>query len=528
MKVQNPILKGFNPDPTMCKAQDKYYIATSTFQWYPGITIYESKDLVNWNIVSQPLVDNLGFDLRGIDDSAGIWAPNLVYENNKFYLSYTIVKSATGVYYDMENYIITSDEIDGKWNIPKQINNGCFDPSLFFEDEKLYLLAKIVDHRFEPSNDYIDKYSGIIIQELNKDSLEQIGDFEILTHGTGLGGEEGPQLFKRNEYYYLNIAEGGTEYGHQTTVMRSEKLLGPYEVHPNNPVLKSTMDTYLQKAGHSSFVNCGDDKWIISHLCSRPIHSTAMNIKGKLCCPLGRETAIQNVEWEDDWPCIVGGGSAPSTEFIAIDNIEIKHKSNFEYIPNDFPGEDFLSLRREIVTFNRLENGKLIMLGQDSLMSKFDVNMYAIRASSLRFTTSLTLSFSPLNYLQMSGLTLYYDTENYITIFISNDSKFGKCIKVESIKHKKYSTLNVTPISVNSDELRLMLKVDKDAITGFYIEEGKERKIDFEYHTSYLSDDYILLDKPSFFTGMMIGFYCCDLTGKEQKATIANFDVKNL
>lgn len=526
MKVQNPVLKGFNPDPTMCYTNGKYYIATSTFQWYPGITIYESTNLVNWSIVSTPLTDKLDFDLSGIDDSAGIWAPNLVYDQGIFYLSYTIVKSATGVYYDMENYIIRTDDITKNWSKPIQVNSGCFDPSLFFDNQKCYLLAKIVDHRYEPTNDYIDRYSGIIIQELDKTTLNKIGDFEILTHGTGLGGEEGPQMFKRNDYYYLNIAEGGTEYGHQTTIMRSKRIKGPFEIHPNNPLLKSQEGDYLQKAGHSSFIQNDQSQWFISHLCSRPIVSQAPGIRGKLCCPLGRETAIQQIKWKDDWPYVISGPS-PSEIFEVDINAETSI-SDIEYKPNQLPCNEYLMLRKNMQVNNYLHDGKLVMPGYDSLMSKFEVNLYGHRVESLNFETSVNLEYNPSNYLQMSGISLYYDTENYITIFVTHDEKYGRCIKVEAINHGKYSTLNMKPKAISEAEVTLKFIVDGDNILGYYNEAGKDIKLEFEYYSSYLSDDYILLNKPSFFTGMLCCFYNSDLTGKCLDSRVKSFKTKHL
>lgn len=520
----NPVLKGFNPDPTMCFAKGKYYIATSTFQWYPGITIYVSEDLINWTIVSLPLTECLGFDLTGIDDSAGIWAPNIIYNNGLFYLSYTIVKSATGVYYDMENFIITTDKIDGTWGKPIQVNSGCFDPSLFFDEDKLYLLAKIVDHRYEPDNNYIDNYSGIILQELKSDTLELIGDYKVITYGTGLGGEEGPQMFKRNGYYYLNIAEGGTEFGHQTTVLRSENLKGPFEIHPDNPVLKSKPGDELQKAGHSSFVVNDYDEWVISHLCARPIKSTAPNIKNKLCCPLGRETAIQKVKWKNDWPYIESGPS-PKLNFSTDNGAE---SISINYLAIDKPGLDYLMLRKDMGKYNYLKHGCLIMPGYDSLMSKFDVNLYGHRVENLNFETTLTISYDPTNYLQMSGLALYYDTENYITVFITHDENIGKCIKVEIVNNRKYSTSQIRPIAIGGEDVTLGLIVKGDSIQVKYMASDNPIVLPIQYYSSYLSDDYILMSKPQFFTGMMSCFYSSDLSGVNLESKVKSFEITYL
>lgn len=516
MKINNPILPGFNPDPAMCFANGKYYIATSTFQYYPGITLYQTENFETIEQVSSPLTTTIDFELKGIDDSAGIWAPNILYHDGKFYITYTIVKSATGIYYDMENFVITATDINGPWSTPVQVNSGCFDPSLFFDEDKLYLFAKIVDHRYEPTNEYIKNYSGITLQQLDPITLKLIDDSKVITYGTNLGGEEGPQMFKRNGYYYLNIAEGGTEYNHQTTVLRSRNVEGPFTVHPHNPVLKSSAECQLQKAGHSSFVVDEDDNWLISHLCSRPISTTEQ--EGKYC-PLGRETAIQNIQWIDDWPYVVDGRN-PKPYFKIGSESDATRTPKIKYMNDDnLLSDKWFTLRQNTSQWNQVAKDHVIMQGKDSLMSKFDVNAYLTRVTNLECEFGASVEFNPDNYLQMAGITLYYDTQNYLTMFISHDQHYGKCIKIESVKAKKYSTLGILPISIDAtDPIQLKFKISGEKIYMMYKVCEKWHTIDTTYNTTYLSDDYILKCMPSFFTGMLFGIYVSDLSGHEQTA----------
>ena len=127
--IKNPILPGFNPDPSFCRVGDDYYIATSTFEWYPGVQIHHSKDLVNWQLVSRPLSRASQLDMRGNPDSCGIWAPCLSYADGKFWLVYTDVKRLDGAFKDSHNYIVYADEIDGEWSEPFYGNSSGVDPS---------------------------------------------------------------------------------------------------------------------------------------------------------------------------------------------------------------------------------------------------------------------------------------------------------------------------------------------------------------------------------------------------------------
>ncbi len=510
----NPVLKGFNPDPTMCYAKDSYYIATSTFQFYPGISIYKSKELKEFKLIGNVLTNKLEFNLIGIEDSAGIWAPNLVYNNGIFYLTYTIVKSATGVYYDMDNYITTCRDIEnGVWTKPIKITSGIFDPSLYFEEDRLFILGKIVDHRYEPTNKYIDKYSSIIIYEADINTFEAKEDFRVLTHGSDLGGEEGPQLFKKDNYYYLNIAEGGTEYGHQTTLMRSDSIYGEYILHPDNPILKSGNSALLQKAGHSSIVH-GHDGWYLSHLCSRVLETKLDGVNTEKFCPLGRETAIQKVMWKDDWPYVLDGPS-PCVEY---NDYNENLNDNVFTLQNN----KWFSVRQDVSEYNFIDNDVLTMEGHDSLMSKFDVNAYFSRVEEFKFNAGAKVLYNPNSYLQASGITLYYDTLNHLSLFVTYEEKFGLCVKVEQLSKSKYSTLNVIPISIpNNEFVNLEFRSDGNYIYGFC--NGVD--IGIKYNLAYLSDDFMLEHKPLFFTGMLFGVYATDMKTNNLKSKLKNIKI---
>ena len=194
--TSNPILKGFNPDPSILRVDDDYYIATSTFEWYPGVQIHHSKDLVNWRLISQPLnrVDLL--DMRGNPDSTGIWAPCLSHCDGKFYLIYTDVKRHDGSFKDAHNYLTTCDIIDGKWSVPIYLNSSGFDPSLFHHEGRKWLLNMVWDHR--PGK---NPFGGIHLQEYCSQSKQLVGPVHNIFTGTAMGFTEAPHIYVYNDYF---------------------------------------------------------------------------------------------------------------------------------------------------------------------------------------------------------------------------------------------------------------------------------------------------------------------------------------
>lgn len=221
LKIKNPILKGFNPDPSICKAEDNYYIATSTFEWFPGVQIHHSKDLVNWELIAHPLNRVSQLNILGTPDSGGIWAPCLSYSKGIFYLIYTIVNN-NGHIKDTHNYLVTSSDICGEWSEPVYLNSSGFDPSLFHDDDgKKWLINMKWDNRIGKNN-----FAGHLLQEYDEKNKCLTGPVINIFKGTDLGCSEGPHIYKHNDYYYLMAAEGGTSYEHAVTLTRSKKNYG--------------------------------------------------------------------------------------------------------------------------------------------------------------------------------------------------------------------------------------------------------------------------------------------------------------
>lgn len=299
--IQNPVLPGFNPDPSIIRVEDTYYIANSTFEWFPGVRLHESKDLQNWNLLPSPLSTTALLDMRGNPSSGGIWAPALSYADGKFWLVYTDVKITEGAFKDMTNYLTTATDIRGPWTDPVKLNGVGFDASLFHDDDgRKYIVQQTWDHR-----EYHHPFDGITLTELDTRTLKLKPETaRTIYRGTAVALVEGPHLYKLNGYYYLFAAQGGTVFTHQEVVARSSTLeANSFETQPGEVFLTNvdTPDSYIQKQGHGALVSTPGGEWYYASLCARPWNrpgESAYDPRG--WSTLGRETSIQKVYWDED------------------------------------------------------------------------------------------------------------------------------------------------------------------------------------------------------------------------------------
>ncbi|NLW97925.1 MAG: glycoside hydrolase family 43 protein, partial [Xanthomonadaceae bacterium] len=246
--VPNPVLRGFHPDPSIVRVGDDYYIATSTFEWWPGVAIAHSRDLVHWRTVRPAITRASQLDLRGRPNSGGVWAPALSHADGLFHLIYTDVRGWTGEFKDVRNYLVTASDIEGPWSEPVHLNNSGFDPSLFHDvDGRKWLVNMVWDHR--PGH---NSFGGILLQEYDPSARALVGPIHSIFRGTPLGLVKGPHLYHVDGWYYLLVAEGGTFATHAATVARSRRIEGPYQPMPDGPLLTSAHDPSLrlQSAGH--------------------------------------------------------------------------------------------------------------------------------------------------------------------------------------------------------------------------------------------------------------------------------------
>ncbi|SLK33895.1 Beta-xylosidase [Mycobacteroides abscessus subsp. abscessus] len=521
-KIINPVLPGYHPDPSILRVEDDYYLAVSTFEWFPGVQIYHSKDMINWRLLTYPLTRESQLNMIGNVNSGGVWAPCLSYSDGMFYLIYTDVKSRVGAFKDTHNYLVTAENMEGPWSEPVYLNSSGFDPSLFHdEDGRKWLVNMIWDFRKGTNS-----FAGIALQEYSVEEKRLVGPIQNIFKGSEIGLTEAPHLYKRNGYYYLVTAEGGTWYTHAVTVARSTSLFGPYEIDPTNPILTSNENDkdQLQKAGHGSLVETQNGEWYMAHLCGRPVVDKK--------CILGRETAIQKCYWtEDNW-LRVEGGPNPSTivEAPDLEPYPFEQESNHD----DFQGHSLKkywnSLRRifseEWISLTE-RPGYLTLKGDESMSSLHHQSLLARRLESFTAEVETAVEYSPENFQQMAGLIFYYDTDDYVYLRITTHETLGKCLGIIESKHGVYDELLDQDIQLKSNvEIKLKAKVDHQWLQFAYAEgDGDWKDIGSKIDISHLSDDdadYIR------FTGTFVGLCTQDLSGQKKPSYFPYFKYDEL
>ncbi|MEM7625151.1 MAG: glycoside hydrolase family 43 protein [Planctomycetota bacterium] len=523
--IDNPILSGFNPDPSILRVGDDFYIATSTFEWFPGVQVHHSRDLVNWRLLTRPLDRVSQLDMRGIGNSCGVWAPCLSYDEDaqRFYLIYTIVRSR-GHFKDTPNFLVTAESIHGPWSEPTYLNASGFDPSLFHDDDGRKWLVNMV---WDPRGG-VHPFAGILLQEYNAAAGRLVGPVKNIFQGTALQLVEGPHLYKRSGWYYLLTAEGGTMHEHAVTLARSRSIDGPYEVHPQNPVL--TADGHdeleLRKAGHASLVETQDGRWYMAHLCGRPVPPSGR-------CILGRETALQEVRWDDDgWLRLTAGGNTPRVRVPAPD-LPL-HPFSVPPARDDFDEPtlriDYQTPRVPLDTQTcslTARRGWLRLFGGESLASPYYQSHVARRVQHHRCAVRTCVDFEPEHFQHFAGLTAYYDTESFYFLGVTYCENHGRCLTLFGMDRGEHCEFPDIPVSINhSGVVHLGLDLNgsdlqfiasPDAMSWYPV----GPKLD----ASILSDEH---PKELGFTGAFVGLSVQDMAGASKSADFDYFEYRPL
>ncbi len=526
-KIENPIISGFNPDPSIVRVADDYYIATSTFEWFPGVNIYHSKDLKNWKLISHPLNTVQKLDMLGCADSGGIYAPCLSYDEGLFYLVYTNVRNLTGRFWDCSNYLITAEHIDGPWSEPVYLNGTGIDPSLFHDDDgRKWLVNAVLSHK-EGGKPGFPYWAGIALQEYNPVDKKLIGAPSYIFHGSELGITEGPHLYKRNGWYYLLTAEGGTFYNHAVTMARSKSVHGPYELDPLNPVMTARYDCTLplQRTGHADLVETQNGEWYMVHLCGRPLPSKGRSV-------MGRETGIQRVKWtEDEWLRLWDDSHIPAMTADGPDLPE--HPWETAAIRDDFD-KDVLDIQfqnpRIPLTDKMMSlterRGYLRLKGHESLSSRHYQSMVARRQTDYCYEAVTAVDFNPVSFQQMAGLVCYYDTTNYIYLYVSCDDEKNRVINLMINDLNQFSELLKEGIRIpDKCEVYLKVSVYYDMAKFYYsLDQLEWKPVGGYIEYSKLSDEYFKERKQERFTGAFVGICCQDFTGAHKEADFDFFE----
>ena len=451
---KNPIIPGFHPDPSICRVGDDYYLVTSSFEWFPGVPIYHSKDLVNWEHIGNVLDRPEQLDLEpGHRHNGGIWAPTIRYNEGLFYMITTVAGKG--------NFYVTATNPAGPWSDPVWLKSARgIDPSLFWDDDgRCYFTAaaNISGSRQWPGQ------NGCYIQELDLENKKLIGPRVQMTHGhaTNARYTEGPHIFKIDGRYFLMVAEGGTGVEHCITVFESDSLLKEFTPSHTNPIIthRHLGKNYpIGMLGHGDFVETQNGEWWCVMLGRRVKDNLSM---------LARETFLAKVTWEDSWPLINEGegkvlfeGKRPDLPWSPVEPFAIRNdfnKNKLEPYWNFLrtPQTNWFTLTGEALTVN-LRPEKLTELDNPSMIVR--------RIQHFNYTASTKLTFNSKKSNEEAGLTAFLDNKSHYRL----NKKAGviELIKVEEgnetvIASAPYKTKDVV-FSVEANMFEFTFKYGED------------------------------------------------------------------
>jgi xylan 1,4-beta-xylosidase len=523
-EIANPILRGFNPDPSIVRVGEDYYIATSTFEWWPGVQLHHSRDLVHWRLIGHALTRESQLNLRGIADSGGVWAPSLSHADGQFWLVYTNVRTCGSgrPFKDVGIYLATAPDILGPWSEPVALNSIGFDPSLFHDDDgRKWLVNMMWD--FRPGR---NRFAGIVLQEYDRTAQRLTGPMTRILAKDVL--TEGPNLYKRNGWYYLMLAEGGTGWNHGISMARARAITGPYELDPQVSVLttRDAPDCSLQKAGHGELVATPADEWYLAHLASRPLGAG-----NQRRCMLGRETCLQQVRWTNDgWLRLAHGGTRPQVNVPAPRGLAAHPwpvapaRDDFDAPQLDASWNSLRGPADQSWLSLTARPGWLRLRGRESLHSLFHQSLVARRLTEHRVTVETCLEFAPTHFTQAAGLICYYDTRTHFYLRLTHDEGRGRILGVVLTDDGAYHEPGEGQLAVN-DWARCHLRAE---IAGGVVrfsasrDAAEWRPVGPVLDATRLSDDY---GQGLHFTGAFAGLCAQDLGGTGALADFSHWDM---
>ncbi|MCL2252916.1 MAG: glycoside hydrolase family 43 protein [Lachnospiraceae bacterium] len=497
IKYKNPILKGFYPDPGICRKGDDYYMVTSSFEFFPGVPIFHSKDLVNWTQIGHCLTRESQLPLHNVRYSMGIFAPVIRYHKQKdrFYMVTTNVTK-------FGNFFVYADDPLGEWSEPILINQGGIDPSLFFEDDGT---AYFISNAYEGD----DPRSGFLLSQIDLETGRLLTKPTPVWGGIGESAPEAPHIYKIGAWYYQMIAEGGTELGHMETIARSRNLFGPYEPCPMNPILthRNKKNHQIQATGHADLIQDIYGEWWAVFLGYRETHAYFHH--------LGRETFLAPVEWVDEWP-IINGGRAIEFEMNVPSKAVILQSRVNEYHTDFTKGIElpFVHLRNPYPeNYESTESGLKLIGSEFNLADEDSPTFLGFRQKDHESRLEIDFSFSPIVNGDEAGVTVFYKHDAHMDVYVGmeNGRRF-LCFKksVGDILHI-CAYLPIFEGELSDDKITIIVKSDKLKYYFSAVVDGKEIFLG-EGLTRYVSTESHQLG----FTGTFLAIYA---TGNGKKAS---------
>ncbi|MBI9064381.1 MAG: glycoside hydrolase family 43 protein [Marinilabiliaceae bacterium] len=494
---KNPIIPGFYPDPSICRVGDDYYLVNSSFEYFPGVPVFHSKDLVNWKQIGHCLTRESQLPLKEVTPSMGIYAPTLRYHEGVFYMVTTLMISRD----KNVNFYVTATDPAGPWSDPIHVDQSGIDPSLFWdEDGKVYFQSNRATSFDDPR--------AIYQSEIDIKTGKLLSETRMLWTGSGAQYIEASHVYKKDGYYYLMTAEGGTFYNHQVTIARSKNIWGPFEGCPHNPILTSRNSyNVIQATGHGDLIQAHDGSWWMVFLCIRP---TVGN-----CPVLGRETALAPVEWKNGWPVVNQTGVA--TAEMNVKTLPLKpfpcQNTSTEFDEEQL-GLEWNYIRNPINSNYSLskKRGTLALKGTQWTLddASGSVTFIGRRIQHWYFSAETELEFSAKASNEHAGICIMSRNDYHYDLYLEKRDKHNFLVlkyRMGSINHIE------AEIPVKGTSIRLKIEGKKTFYEFCYAEEGSS---DFQIIAA-VDSKFMSADVGGGYTGPYIGLFASG-NGKDSKA----------
>ena len=468
--LRNPIIPGFNPDPSIVAVGEDYYIVNSTFHYFPGVPVYHSRDLQNWEQIGNVLDRPSQLPLDDANASLGIYAPTIRYNDGVFYMITTNVSGGG-------NFMVTATDPAGPWSEPIWLEQQGIDPSLYFEDGKCYMVS--------------NPDATITLCEIDPSTGATLSPGKALWRGTGGRFPEGPHIYRRGGWYYLLISEGGTELAHKLTVARSRKIYGPYEAFPGNPIFThcslAGQESNIQGTGHGDMFQAADGSWWMVFLAYRRYGGDFHH--------LGRETFLAPVTWEKDWPVVNVGKPVAEEMMVPLSTAPAAPEAvSVEY---DFSsiGPEWMHIQHPEARNYSVADGILTLKGNGSGFDWGNPRPTALlrRQQSPECTFGTTVS---LHGEGEAGIAIYQTHSGHIEFYVAREKGGKPCAEVRIRLHSILHTQASVPLS--SAKANLEVKAFGDHYE--FLLDGRE--------IARLDSKLISTEIAGGFTGVTVGPYC--------------------
>lgn len=485
MRIENPVIRGFYPDPSVCEAQGKYYLVCSSMQYFPGVPLFESDDLLTWKQIGHCLTRPEQIELNHINSSGGVFAPTIRYHEGRFYM----VTTNDTLH---RNFYVWTDKIYGEWSDPVFVDQGGIDPTLYFDQGHTYFISNGSDD---------EGVAGIVQCEIDITTGARLSPRHTIWTGSGGRYLEGPHIYHVGNWYYLLCAEGGTEYGHMVTLARSNRPDGGYESCPFNPVLTNrNLGGYeVQGVGHGDLIQDVYGNWWLLHLGFRQIE------KYLTFHHLGRETFLTPVTFtEDGW--MEAGEKGTVRKVFDTDRLpdtQAQQKKMLYTFANTAWDLDWCYLRIPHHENYSLGQEKLILTGTNVTLDDVDSPTF-IGLRQKEFTAEIRCQIKAA--AGEAGVTMLMDENHHYDVAIRKTATGWEALERLNIGDIKSVEKQ---IPLGADEATLIVRADKLRYTFAVLIHGEEVMLGTA-QTRYLSSEVA-----GGFTGVMIGLYACGFNRAE-------------